>query len=67
MKPRLYIAINTDGTFDAFVSGKGFRANVTIESALRYLCDNGGLVSGDAVPIYNRAADTWSEQVYRNN
>lgn len=60
-KPTEYIAANSDGTFDAFVGGKGFTANRTLNSALRWIREQTGRTSGP-VPCFDRTDRDWTSE-----
>ena len=57
-RPPYYIASNSDGTFTAYVEGKGFRANSTLARCLAFIREQTGLTHG-AVPVRCLATGEW--------
>lgn len=53
-----YIAVNCDGTYDAFVPGRGFAANRRLGEALKFIRDNTGRTTG-AIRCLDRSTGEW--------
>lgn len=61
-KPPAYVAANDDGTFDAFVEGKGFAANCRLPAALAFIRRATGKQTG-WVPLLLRSSGEWDSEL----
>lgn len=60
--PKVYIAANADGSWDAFVEGVGFRANVRLPQATEFIRAYKGWVRG-TVPCWDRQCGEWTSEI----
>lgn len=60
-RPQTYIAGNADGSYDAFVGYRGFRANSTLAECLQFIREQTGRSQG-AVGFYDRLLNEWGSE-----
>lgn len=61
-KQPAYIRAHDGGLYTAFVNGRGFRANVSLASALDFIRAETGLASG-AVPCFDETTKEWASEL----